>query len=67
VEVQWNMTLTIYRLQGNSCLVRREVSHSILITFDIPFTLVGLIRMYLSETYGKVCITKHLSDGFRSE
>jgi hypothetical protein len=42
--------------------VRREVLYNILIEFGIPMKLVRLIKMCLNETYGKVCIRKHLSD-----
>jgi len=32
--------------------------------FGIPMKLVRLIKMYLNETYGKVSISKKLSDAF---
>jgi hypothetical protein len=35
--------------------------------FEIPMTLVRLIKMYLNETYSKVCIGKHLSVRFPIE
>jgi hypothetical protein len=41
--------------------VRREVLYNILIEFGVPLELVRLIKMCLNETYGKVCIGKHLS------
>jgi hypothetical protein len=33
--------------------VRRKVLHIILVEFGIPRKLVGLIKMYLNETYSK--------------
>jgi hypothetical protein len=36
-----------------------------LIEFEVPMKLVQLIKMCLNETYGNVCIGKHLSDSFR--
>jgi hypothetical protein len=45
-------------------LVRREVSYSILIEFGIPRKLVGLIKMYLNETYSTVRMGKYQSDKF---
>jgi hypothetical protein len=44
--------------------VRREVFHNILVEFGIPEKLVGLIKMCLNETYSKVRIGKHMSNGF---
>jgi hypothetical protein len=44
--------------------VRREVLYSIFIEFGIPRKLVGLIKMYLNETYSRVHIGKNLSDKF---
>jgi multidrug transporter EmrE-like cation transporter len=44
--------------------VRREVLYNILIEFGVLMKLVRLIRMCLNETYSKVCIGKHLTDGF---
>jgi hypothetical protein len=32
--------------------------------FGVPMKLVRLIEVCLSETYGKVCIGKHLGDRF---
>jgi hypothetical protein len=40
--------------------VRREVLNNILIEFPIPRKLVGLIKVYLNETYSRVCIGKNL-------
>jgi hypothetical protein len=44
--------------------VSREVLHNILTQFRVPMKLVGLLTMFLNETYSKVCIGKHLSDSF---
>jgi hypothetical protein len=35
-----------------------------MLEFGIPKKLVRLIRMYLNETYSKVCVGKLLSDKF---
>jgi len=34
--------------------VRREVLYNILIEFGIPMKLVRIIKMFLTETYGRV-------------
>jgi hypothetical protein len=47
--------------------VRREALYNILIEFGIPRKLVGLIKMYLTETYSRVRIGKNLSDKFNIE
>jgi hypothetical protein len=44
--------------------VKREVLYNILLKFGIPKKLVRLIKMYLNETYSKVCVDKILSDKF---
>ena len=44
--------------------VRREALYNILIEFGIPMKLVRLIKMCLNETYGTVCVSKHMSDTF---
>jgi hypothetical protein len=44
--------------------VRREVLYNILIEFSIPMKPVRLIKMCVSETYGRVRVGKHLSDTF---
>jgi hypothetical protein len=35
--------------------VLREALYNILIEFAVPTKLVGLIKMFLNETYSKVC------------
>src|SRR5215469_2014907 len=44
--------------------VRREVLYNILIEFGVPKNLVRLIKMCLTETYGRVRVGKNLSDMF---
>jgi hypothetical protein len=44
--------------------VRREVLYNILIEFGVPMKEVGLIKMCLNETYGKVRIDKYLFINF---
>ena len=41
---------------------RREVLCNILIAFGIPMELVRLIKLFLSETFSRVRVDKHLSD-----
>ena len=45
-------------------LVRREILYNILNEFSILMKLVGLIKLCLSETYGRVWVGKHMSDMF---
>ena len=44
--------------------VSREVLYNILIQFGIPMKLVRLIKLCLTETYGRVRVGKNLSDMF---
>ena len=44
--------------------VRREVLCNIFIEFGIPMKLVRLIKMCLTETFSRVRVGKHLSEGF---
>ena len=44
--------------------VSREVLYNILILFGITTKLVRLIKMYLTETYGRVRVGKNLSELF---
>jgi hypothetical protein len=44
--------------------VRREVLYSIHIELGIPGKVVGLIQMFLNETYSTVRIGKYQSDKF---
>jgi hypothetical protein len=47
--------------------IRREALYNILTEFRIPKKQMGLIKMYLSETYSRVLIGKNLSDKFTIE
>jgi hypothetical protein len=38
--------------------------YNILTEFGVPMKLLRLINMCLNEMYGKVCISKYLSDSF---
>jgi len=44
--------------------IRREVLYNILIEFGICMKLVRLIKMCLTDTYGRVQVGKNLSDMF---
>jgi len=44
--------------------VRREVLYKILIEFGIHRKLVRLVKMSLTETYGRVRVGKNVSDRF---
>jgi hypothetical protein len=44
--------------------VRREVLYHILIEFGVTMKLVRLIKMCLSETYGRVRVGENLSETF---
>ena len=44
--------------------VRREALYDILIEFGIPKKLVRLIKMCLTEVYGRVRVGKNLSEMF---
>jgi hypothetical protein len=57
----------IYRFQKACDLCRRKVVYDIVIEFDIPMKLVGLIKMFLNIVCRKVCIGKHLSFVFPVE
>jgi hypothetical protein len=58
----WVQLFTDFKKAYNS--IRKEVLYNILIEFGVPMKLVRPIKMYLNETYSKVCIGKHLSDTF---
>ena len=44
--------------------VRREVLYNILIEFGVPKKLVTLVKMCLTEMYGRVRVGKNVSDMF---
>jgi hypothetical protein len=48
-------------------VLRRDEIYSVLIEFEIPRELVGLIKMCLNETYSRVRIGNNLSDKFTIE
>jgi hypothetical protein len=45
-------------------MIQLEALYNILTEFGIPRKLVGLIKMFLNETYSTVHIGKNLSDDF---
>jgi hypothetical protein len=67
-EKKWEFNSTIHQLfidfKKAYHSVRRVVLCSILIEFGIPRKLVGLIEVYLNETYSTVRIGKYQSDKF---
>jgi hypothetical protein len=66
VEKKWEYNGTVHQLfmdfKKAYDSVRREVLYNILIEFGIPRKLVGLIKMCLIKTYGRVCIGKNQGD-----
>ena len=68
LEKKWEYNETVHQLLIDLKKVydsfRREVLYNILIKCGIPMKLVRLIKMCLSETYGRVWVGKHLSDMF---
>jgi hypothetical protein len=50
---QWVCTSAIYGLKKAYDSVRREVLYNILIEFNIPMKLAGLIKMWLNEACSK--------------
>jgi hypothetical protein len=66
LEKKWEYNRTIHQLfidcEKAYHSVRREVLYNILIQFVIPLKLVTIIKVYLNETYSKVCIRKNPSD-----
>jgi hypothetical protein len=68
LEKKWEYNGTVHQLfiDLNKAYdsVRREVLYNILIEFEIPRKLVGMIKMCLNETYSRLGIGKSLSDKF---
>jgi len=62
VRIQQGTTSASYRLQGSLLFIWERVLYNILIEFDIPMKVVGLIKMCLTETYRTVRVGKNLSD-----
>ncbi|KAJ4449132.1 hypothetical protein ANN_00527 [Periplaneta americana] len=67
-RVKWEYKGTVHQLlmdiKKAYDSVKREVLYNILNEFGIPKKLVRLIKMCLSETYGRVRIGQFLSDAF---
>ena len=65
---KWEYNEAVHQLlidfKNASDSVMRAVLHNILIEFRIPMKLVRLIKMFLSETYSRVWVSKYLSDMF---
>ncbi|KAJ4451324.1 hypothetical protein ANN_02786 [Periplaneta americana] len=68
MEKKWEYKGTVHQLfiafKKAYDSVKREVLYDIFIKFGIPKKLVRLIKMCLSETYGRVRIGQFLSDAF---
>jgi hypothetical protein len=68
LEKKWEYNGTVHKLftefKKAFDSIRREVLYNILIEFEIPRILVGLIKMCLNEIYSRVHIGKDLSDKF---
>jgi hypothetical protein len=68
VEKKWGHNGTVHQLfidlKKVSNSVRWELLCKILFEFGIPRKLVGLIKMFLNETYSTVCIGRNLCDKF---
>ncbi|KAJ4444213.1 hypothetical protein ANN_06004 [Periplaneta americana] len=64
LEKKWEYKGTVHQLFIDFKNVKREVLYNILIEFGIPKKLVRLIKMCLSEPYGRVRIGQFLSDAF---
>jgi hypothetical protein len=65
---KWLYTETVHQLfidfKNAYESVKKEVLYNILIEFVVPMKLVRLIKMFLNETYSKMCMGNHLADGF---
>jgi hypothetical protein len=68
MEKKWEYNGTVHQLfidfKEAYDSVRREVLYSILMEFDMPRKLFGLIKMFLNETYITVRVGKYQSDTF---
>jgi hypothetical protein len=62
MEVHWDCTSAIYRLQTKPVIQLGGKYYTTLLVNLVK--LVRLIKMCLNETYGEVYIDKHLSDAF---
>jgi hypothetical protein len=65
VEKKWEYNGTVYQLfidfKKAYISVRREALYNILIEFGIPRKIVGLIKVYLNETYSRIHIGKNMT------
>jgi len=68
LEKKWECNQAVHQLFIDSSKsydsVRREDLYNILIEFGIPMKLVRLMKMCLTETFGRVRVGQHLSDFF---
>jgi hypothetical protein len=66
LEKKWEYNGTVHQLfidfKEAYDSVRREVLRNILVEFAIPRKLIGLIKMFLNDTYRTVHIGKNLSN-----
>jgi hypothetical protein len=66
LEKKWEYNKAVHQLFIDSKKAydsaTREVLYNILIEFGVPMKLMRVNKMYWNETYGKVCIGKHLYD-----
>jgi sorting nexin-29 len=65
VEKKWEYNGTVYQLfidfKKAYDSVRGEALYNILIEFGIPRKIVGLIKVYLNETYSRIHIGKNMT------
>jgi hypothetical protein len=68
LEKKWEYNGTVHQLfidfKKAYDSVRREALYNILIEFEIPRKLVGLMKRCLNETYSRIRTDKHLFDKF---
>jgi hypothetical protein len=68
LEKKWEHNEAVHQLvidfKKSYDSVRREALYNILIEFGIPKKLARLIKMHLTETYGRVRVGKNLSEMF---
>jgi len=68
LEKKWEYNEVIHKLfidfKKTYDSVRREVLYNIPIEFSIPMKLVKLIKMCVTKTYGRIRVSKNLSDRF---
>jgi hypothetical protein len=68
LERKWEYNGTVHKLftgfKKAYDWIRREPLYNIVIEFEIPRKLVGLMKRCLNETYSRVRMDKNLSDKF---